>query len=563
MIRKTHCRPLALLCLLPLVQLLNAQQAAAPTAIVTFNSIGLYWSPLDHAADNNCAVRYRPAGDPAWRSAMDLWYDPRTNSYNSPQYRGSLVNLTPDTNYEIELTLTKTLTRATLNAKTWSENFPIAQTVTLPESSTSSLNISQGGTSSGYILYTHAPGKQAVIDGKRAATQCITVSASYVIIRGITCINPARHGILINDHVHDVVIEDTDISGWGSIESDGWGHEQDSAVYAGWSSRDIQRIIIQRNRFHHPSSDSNNWGEYRSTYSSYHPDGPQGIALHDTAGNHVIRYNEIYSDADHYFNDVIGGATNYSSAGFPGPDSDINGNRFSNCWDDGIEAEGGGRNVRIWGNYIDHCFSMIAAKTASVGPLYVWRNITGVSQKFPTGEEGGCLLKAGDATQNNVFYGGGRVYLLHNAILQPDGATYGVCNGPNTNIHSRNNILNVRPLSTGVKYSIDAEDPSNSADYDYYNGRLRTPPGSEVHGFTGSGLKYDPGNQQDLGQFYLDPASAGCDTGLPLPNFNYFFTGSGPDIGAHERGTPRMEFGIGAYSKGTVLVPPTGLRALF
>src|SRR5437660_1207312 len=34
--------------------------------------------------------------------------------------------------------------------------------------------------------------------------------------------------------------------------------------------------------------------------------GPQCISLFDTAGNHVIRYNECFSDLDHMYNDVIG-----------------------------------------------------------------------------------------------------------------------------------------------------------------------------------------------------------------------------------------------------------------
>jgi hypothetical protein len=32
-----------------------------------------------------------------------------------------------------------------------------------------------------------------------------------------------------------------------------------------------------------------------------------------------------------------------------------------------------------------------------------------------------------------------------------------------------------------------------------------------------------------------------------LPNFNDGFTGSAPDMGAHENGIPALEFGVEAY----------------
>ena len=83
-----------------------------------------------------------------------------------------------------------------------------------------------------------------------------------------------------------------------------------------------------------------------------HTPGPQCISLFNTAGNHVIRYNECFSDLEHMYNDVIGGGSNGSFRGSPGPDSDIYGNLVSHCWDDGLEVEGGSRNVRVWGNYI-------------------------------------------------------------------------------------------------------------------------------------------------------------------------------------------------------------------
>src|SRR5207247_236415 len=144
------------------------------------------------------------------------------------------------------------------------------------------------------------------------------------------------HGIYV-DGVHDVVIENNDISGWGRIAPDGWGMDLDSAVctnYEGDTSV-VKRLVLQNNRMHHPRSNANNWRQPRPYYKGdSHPYGPQGITTFDTGGNHVIRYNEIFSDDTHYFNDGFGGARNFSFQGSPGPDSDIYGNVITHAWDD-------------------------------------------------------------------------------------------------------------------------------------------------------------------------------------------------------------------------------------
>ncbi len=95
----------------------------------------------------------------------------------------------------------------------------------------------------------------------------------------------------------------------------------------------------------------------------------------ESAGNHVIRYNGCWSDEDHYFNDGMGAGYNGGFRGFPGADSDIYGNYVANCWDDGIEAEGGTQNVRIWSNHVEEVVIPIANAATSIGPLYVWRNV--------------------------------------------------------------------------------------------------------------------------------------------------------------------------------------------
>ena len=74
---------------------------AAPSAVSTFHSIGLYWSPAGGAESNAARVEFRrQASADAWRQGLDLWFDARNS-----EYRGSLVELEPGTAYEVKLTL--------------------------------------------------------------------------------------------------------------------------------------------------------------------------------------------------------------------------------------------------------------------------------------------------------------------------------------------------------------------------------------------------------------------------------------------------------------------------
>jgi MYXO-CTERM domain-containing protein len=285
--------------------------------------------------------------------------------------------------------------------------------------------------------------------------------------------------------------------------------------------------------------------------------GPQAVSFESCGGNHVFRYNEIFSDADHYFNDAIGGGDNFSFDGFPRNDSDIHGNRISECWDDGIEAEGGNVNVRVWGNHIDRTYVKIAVAATSLGPIYVWRNVAGVSRRSHLagmaevdGEDRGPFLKAGSG---DASYRGGRIYVFHNTTLQPQDAMYeytlGVgsgladSGGRMTEVVSRNNILHIHKDWWDSISDGNAE-PSNDFDFDLYNGDLAAEAGAEANGWHGVPI-YAGGGA-------LDATSPGFDGGELLAGFNDGFVGAGPDVGASEAGAPPLEFGVDAYDDGPI-----------
>ena len=566
---------LALSCLLPGGP---AARAAGPTAVATFESIGLYWSPEGGGAAKTAGVRFRPKGTTNWKTGQALWWDGRTAPrppFNPVgEYRGSLVGLDPGTTYEVELTLAGGGTPAVIESRTWSESFPVAKTIALPAHSTATLVVEESGTSDGYVLYAPAPGQMAMIDVRNAEDHDVEIKASYVILRGLTLKGASTHAIQFakKGRFTDVVIEDNDVSGWGRVNAAGFGVDYDSGIRI--DNRAVSRVIVQRNRFHHPRGDANSWCEAPDGTvdpgCGVHPAGPHAVRMTDTGGNHVIRYNSIESDEDHYFADGIGGGTNFSYEGFPGPDSDIYGNHVERCWDNALEIEGAGKNVRVWGNYVDRTYAPFGITPVAVGPLYIWRNVIDRSRKGPEAATGstdqdphGKFIKAGAGAD----WGGGRVFLYHNTVFQrpaPPGLTrpLGVKNAISTsasgggayNIVSRNNIFTTCAASEA---SIVDDGPGGGRgsdfDHDLYNGSVSSPAAQEAHGIKGS-PKYTTGKGPF--EFALDPTSPGVNAGQVLSNFNDGFVGSGPDLGAFEIGAVPLEFGVGAYLTAPTAPPP-------
>jgi len=543
----------ALWLLVPLAVRADAQAGSdSPLAIPTFHCLGLYWSPAGGSAEKEVLVRYRRQGRPQWKDALPMRYNPIPGTDEDlTDYRGSIVNLTPATAYEVQLTLAGTSTTATLTAATWSEDFPIGQTVRVANRDTP-LAIKESGTPDAYRVFD---GRGATIDVRHQHDQCVTIDASYVILRGLTLKGAgagddqpsvgARRGRPIGavqiEGGHDVVIENCDISDWGRRNPEtGFGRDYDAAIFS--RSSTLKRLIVQRCKMHHPRWTCSPWDEkFRN-----HTAGPQCITLFDAGGNHVIRSNECFSDLEHMYNDVIGGGSNGSFRGSPGPDSDIYGNLISHCWDDGLEVEGGSRNVRVWGNYVTQAMMAIGNAAGSIGPLYIWNNVVGRSQRQP-GAQGLHFLKMGYADGEQWMTG--QMYVFHNTIFREDDwLPQGGLGGSRIVKHvvSRNNILQVRSAD-GYSASENKQNTDNDFDYDLYNGRV--PKGQEAHGVRGepvyaAGAGFDPATR--TGRFQLAPNSPGAGAGVAIPNFSDGYTGPAPDMGAHQRGLPPVQYGVGA-----------------
>jgi hypothetical protein len=504
--------------------------------VSTFNNISLYYKPSDGSVSREALVRYRVKGTSAFSQAQSLWFDKRLPAEmggvteRSQEYRGSIVGLNSGTTYEVEVFLTGVSLVAKATVATMSENFPIAKTVVV-NSSNKMLTITEGGSPSGYVLYTAAAGG-STLDVANLELYNINVQASYVIIRGFTLKGAQQQSIHLRSVVSDVVIENNDISGFGRLSADGFAVNGDAGIGSeSFGSNDIQRLIVQRNTFHHPRYDANSWDkEPRPDYGgSTHPAGAQSIYINRLTGQFIFRFNTVYSDDTHYFNDCVGGESNFSwTDGFPGNDADIHDNNLSYCWDDGIESEGTNQNVRVYNNFTEKTYIAHAMSSTSIGPLYVFRNTSGGHQYGPNRE---ALSTGYGFKAQGVQAFGGRVYLYHNTMLIPQLAAVSDFGKSLQGMVTRNNIFR---STAGGKTIVDKTNaPDTDVNYDLVDGMMDTLNSSQERNGIFAIPLFDM--SMPVTRRGLLPTSPGYDAGVRLPNFNDGYRGVAPDMGATER----------------------------
>ena len=294
------------------------------TAVPTFQNISLYWKPSEGATNREALVRYRIKGTANWAQAQSLWFDDRipdsigNNTARSKEYRGSIVNLRSGTVYEIEVFLKGVNQVARTTIATMNENFPIAKTVMLPASSGTTLVITEGGTDSGYVLYTGPAG--ATIDVSNSQMYAVDIRVPFVIVKGLNIRGAQSKGIRIAAGISDVVIDGNDISEWGRLAPDtGALHDEMGIGSDNVDFSKIKRIIIQNNRIHDPRYGANSWTQWRTFLrGTYHPIGANAIGFNADDGQIIIRHNIIYASKGRYFMDGIGGSENFAfNSGFP------------------------------------------------------------------------------------------------------------------------------------------------------------------------------------------------------------------------------------------------------
>jgi hypothetical protein len=536
-----------------------------PKAVPTFECMGLEWNRPAGAADQPCRVDVRaPGGD--WTPAWPLSWDPVEK-----QYRGSVVGLRSGTAYRFRLS--HGADAVEVAASTWPDRFPLGPVTVLPKGvMREPLVLGVGGTASAWSVYrAHPEGTTIDVDGR--ADFGVVVRADFVILHGVVVRGAGIHGILVENR-HDVVIEGCDVSGWGRRDPTDdpkkradLGAQLDSGIHC--EGKDVERVVIQGNRIHHPRWTSNDWSEWSPFFKSNHPQGPKAVVFKpQTKGRHVIRHNEVYSDEKHLFNDLL----LESDPGWPGNglcrDSDIQGNLLADGVDDGIEIERGTRNVRVWGNYFDRAgIKTLSVRPSWEGPYYVFRNVVDRSYvpKAPTSYQGR------DIPVGMFIVGGGRGprgavaeprergvgYVFHNTLLCPEGAGFErflVADFPQGLVEperwffSRNNVAATRPVRKVPNVPVnDFFTERVVLDHDLLTGIIDRPAAAGRGCVTGPARFRSGHGTGRSGLYQLQQGSPGHDAGAVLPGFNDGFRGKAPDLGAHEEDAPPLVFGTAGW----------------
>ena len=231
---------------------------------------------------------------------------------------------------------------------------------------------------------------------------------------------------------------------------------------------------------------------------------------------------------------------------------DFYGNNIYRADDDGLQIEGGNKNVRIWDNYIEDCDIGIATCPVLEGPCYVFRNIV-------WNKSGRTNCRATKIGKQAIGYG--RLYYYHNVFYM-----VGVNNGISQTNSDVGNVVSKNNAVYCGRYVIElTSNPAVSCDFDYdYLYSTQQPidsdprrfikwgstggfsleqfqekTGQEMHGVSVSSAGF---TNAAGGDFSLQSSSICIDKGVVLPGFNdanspWPYNGSSPDIGVYEYGS--------------------------
>lgn len=528
-------------------------------AVPTFHSIGICADFSGGLGDRTTGrVRYRPEGSSDWREGLDL-----VPCSTQRQLRGSLLELTPDTAYEIECRLFDPAVEAdaplVLHARTWPEDVPIGEIRTLPAPESGGMvKIDAQGQPDGWILYRPAAGNPASVDaGLNGEHALLITNAAYVLVEGFELRGGRRDAVRV-EKSHHVRIRNCDVAGWGDPGTAKDGLEHGRFVDASGRVINFQagvrvcdgsaQVVVEHCFIHAPRGTANSWG-----YG--HPSGPQGVILDRTGGNNVVRYNDLIGSESHWWNDAIESIANGEVSGGPYRDTDIYGNVLAFSNDDGTELDGGQINVRYWHNWIDRALCGISCAPNRSGPSYVFRNL--IAMLGEERESTGSAFKMGGGAALSP----GMNIIAHNTIFGPGGGLRSVGYGRGSDrggyvAISRNNLFAGPGHQDVVNIS---NDPRNDFDYDLTSrGGVRLATGGEKHAVTAAPTFVAAAE----GDFRLAAGSAGIDQGCILPGLNDRFAGQAPDMGALETGQAGADFpprpqGLSALPlRATTAAPP-------
>jgi len=547
----------------------------------TLHCLAVRWPVKgDDNANAAVAVQFRKVGAAAWTQGFPLFRTLRTPtreqrnqwSFNGIPadrlpggwiFAGSLVDLAPETDYEVKLSLQdpdggdteKVLRMATLGEPKEPKGMRVRHVV--PEDA--------------------AGGPADALKGLPAAVAAMAPGDLFLLHKGRYLIKGALELKKSGEPGKPIIFRG---AGDGEAIVDGGGDDttQGRLISAGrikhiW----LEGLTIQGRQYAIVAHEGSNWvirrckfqkmekgftahnGGYNVSRGHFITDnvfiGPttwprtKGIeapcATYMSGAGHVVAYNRMQNLGDAVHGTGHG---NWSAC-------DLHNNDVTICTDDGFEADYGETNVRVFRNRIVNVAHGITAQPAQGGPLYFFRNFIYNATYSPFklhNDTCGVLLFHNTCLRNGPCF-----------IIQPGGETV-------TDVWTRNNLFlgtgGAALPTTGRMLHCDFDNDGFggfTGPFAQWNGKTyKTPDEAKAAGILyrqhgaivldpkavfASGLvpPADPnatfkGEELD---YRLKPDGPAVDKGVVLPNFNDGFRGKAPDLGALEAGEPMPHFG--------------------
>ncbi len=520
------------------------------TTYSTIHSIGVEWNISGDANHNaTCLVEYRVNGSNAWQDAQPLF---RVDFQGYDMLAGSILFLTPNTDYQIRLSLTdidggnSTQTRVVRTQKR--PTFPssgqthhvipgnsggtgtagdpfqgIASAQAVAQAGDTFLlhagdygtggqvNFTQGGAIDNHILWRDAGDGDVIFNQVR-------IEADYIWLHGLK--------FIYNDNNNDYGLRTSPPAPQNIVLTYNYFENCHYCIFLNDGGDDwyiADNTIIGNN-------DINAGSDFSG----------EGIELQHTSG-HTVAFNKISDVAD--------------GISYPHHNVDIFGNEIYNTTDDGIEGDYGHSNVRIWGNRMSNVHNNgISFQPMDGAPWYVLYN-----QVAAPNED---ALKLRTRTD--------RVLLAHNTLVAWSGP---VSSGSDLlrNFKSRNNLW----VSVQDRYVWEnGVDGSNNwktdLDYDGFDwgnypyafkwgnnvrlvdiAALQNLTGQEMNAiqfdhnscFNAFNIPSPPPAPMSFQHLTLDSGCQAVNAGEILPNINDAYQGSRPDMGAYELGQSMPQYG--------------------
>jgi len=571
---------LVLLAVSFLAQTLRAEDASKPLGEPvlepsTLNCLGVYWVVGGDANKNaRIEIEYRKAGSEEWKPGYLLFrveqsaQDPSKHedgkgskaSVQVPDgawlFAGSVVNLTPGTDYELHLKLIdadggaaeKTLTTRTAVEPITPKDMHVRHVAPGSGGGSGSeqdpykgLAAANAVAKPGDLFIVHAGTYDAFETDKSGELGHPIIwrgeGAAVIDAKGKAPKAIAAGGI------HDVWFEKLELC---------------NAAY-GIVTHDSERIVLRRCHIHGVeyglAATRNTKGNMNGYFVTDNViEGPsvwprsKGIenarGIQVTGSGHVVAYNRI-----HGFGDALDTFPSVKCAAI-----DFHNNDISLCTDDGIEMDYSERNTRCFNNRFVNIFQGVSVQPVFGGPVYIFRNVL-------------CNLGMEPFKMHNSPSG---VLVMHNTVIK-NGMPLVLYPGKKVrNSVYRNNLF----LGTEANYAYECTGEMAGCDFDYdgFGGGpfkkvmkwsntpyvtvddLKAKSGVYKHivmldtpNIFASGFLPPADVAKEVDPSKLDlrlkPGTMAIDAGEALANFSDGFSGKAPDLGAYELGADAPFYG--------------------